>query len=167
MQPAEITPAATKRSRLRLNDVIYRECVPFHCCWGWWECTEWFLSLVSLTFDLDIQTRPSEGRNTSSLGISHKSVQQFPRYLIRKQRLLFNPGLARQWERVKMSREQKKELNKTMQKNYVHLPGYHAISIMTLTWFLLPDEIFVYPSNVTFLLFCNSLISRSNMLPCC
>jgi len=26
-----------------------------------------FLSLVTLTFDLDIQTRPSEGPNTSSL----------------------------------------------------------------------------------------------------
>jgi len=38
-----------------------------------------FLSLVTLTFDLDIQTRPSEGPNTnsSSLQIWCKSVQQF------------------------------------------------------------------------------------------
>ena len=47
-----------------------------------------FLSLVTLTFDLDIQTRPSEGPNPSSLWISRKSVQRFPRYLIHKQKKL-------------------------------------------------------------------------------
>ena len=34
-----------------------------------------------LTFDLNLQTRPSEGPNTSSLWILRKSVQPFPRYL--------------------------------------------------------------------------------------
>jgi len=32
---------------------------------GWQECTVHFLSLVTLTFDLDIQTRSSKGPNTS------------------------------------------------------------------------------------------------------
>jgi len=48
-----------------------------------------FLSLVTLTFDLDIQTRPSEGPNTSSLWIWRKSVQRFPRYLRHKQKSLY------------------------------------------------------------------------------
>ena len=39
-----------------------------------------FLSLVTLNFDL--QTRPSQGPNTSSMWIWHKSTQQFPRYFI-------------------------------------------------------------------------------------
>jgi len=45
-----------------------------------------FLSLVTLTFDLylDLQTRPSEGPNTSSVWIWRKSVQRFPRYFIHK-----------------------------------------------------------------------------------
>jgi len=43
------------------------------------------LSLVTLTFDLDIQTRPSEGPNKSSLWIWHKSIQWFLRYLRHKQ----------------------------------------------------------------------------------
>jgi len=34
-----------------------------------------------LIFDLDIQTRLSEGPNTSSLWIWRKSIQWFPRYL--------------------------------------------------------------------------------------
>jgi len=46
----------------------------------WWECTAPFLVLVTLTFDLDIQTRRSEGPNTSSLWIWCKSFQPFPRY---------------------------------------------------------------------------------------
>jgi len=37
-------------------------------------------------FDLDLQTRPSEGPNTSSVWIWCKSVQRFPRYLIHKQK---------------------------------------------------------------------------------
>jgi len=45
-----------------------------------------FLSLMSLAFDFDIQTRPSEGPNTSSLYIWCKSVQPFPRYLSDKQK---------------------------------------------------------------------------------
>jgi len=45
-----------------------------------------FLFLVTLTFDLDIQTRPSEGPNTSFVRIWRKSVQPFPRYLIHKQK---------------------------------------------------------------------------------
>jgi len=35
---------------------------------------------MTLTFDLDIQTHPSEEPNTSSLWIWRKSVQRFPRY---------------------------------------------------------------------------------------
>jgi len=42
------------------------------------------LSLVSLIFDL--QTSPSERPNTSSVWIWHKSVQQFRRYFIHKQK---------------------------------------------------------------------------------
>jgi len=45
-----------------------------------------FLSLVTLTFDLDFQTRFSKGLNTSSMRIWRKSVQQFPRYFIHKQK---------------------------------------------------------------------------------
>jgi len=37
-----------------------------------------FLSLVTLTFDLDTQTRPSEGPNTSFVWIWRKSVQNLP-----------------------------------------------------------------------------------------
>jgi len=43
-----------------------------------------FLSLVTLTFDLDLQTRPGEGPNMSSVWIWHKSVQWFPRYFTHK-----------------------------------------------------------------------------------
>jgi len=39
-----------------------------------------------LTFDLDLQTRPIDGPNTSSLWIWRKSVQRFPRYFIHKQK---------------------------------------------------------------------------------
>jgi len=53
---------------------------------GCWNCTEHFLSLVTLSSDLDIQTRPSEGANTSSVWIWRKSVQPFPRYFIHKQK---------------------------------------------------------------------------------
>jgi len=46
-----------------------------------------FLSLVSLTFDfdIDIETRPSEKPNTSFVWIWSKSVQRFSRYFIHKQ----------------------------------------------------------------------------------
>jgi len=43
-----------------------------------------FLSLVTLTFDF--QTCPSKGPNTYSMCIWHKSVQQFRRYLVHKQK---------------------------------------------------------------------------------
>jgi len=43
-----------------------------------------FLSLVTLAFDL--QTRPSEGPNASSVWICLKSVQWFRRYFIHKQK---------------------------------------------------------------------------------
>ena len=43
------------------------------------------LSLMTLTFDLDIQTRPRKGPNMSSLWIWRKSIQRFPRYFIHKQ----------------------------------------------------------------------------------
>jgi len=38
-----------------------------------------FLFLVTLTFDLDIQTRPSEGQNTSAVWIWRKFIQRFRR----------------------------------------------------------------------------------------
>jgi len=44
------------------------------------------LSLVNLTFDFDLQTRPSEGPNTSLVWIWRKSVQRFRRYFIHKQK---------------------------------------------------------------------------------
>ena len=49
----------------------------------WRFCFQW---PWSLTFDLDLQTRPSEGPNTSSVWIWRKSVQRFPRYFIHKQK---------------------------------------------------------------------------------
>jgi len=78
-QVAKITP------RLLLHDVICSKRGPFRRCQGWRECTAHFLSLVTLTFDLDIPTSPSERPNTSSMWIWHKSIQQFPRYFIHKQ----------------------------------------------------------------------------------
>ena len=42
----------------------------------------------SLTFDLDIQTRPSEGPSTYFLWIWRISVQPFPRHLSNKQKLI-------------------------------------------------------------------------------
>jgi len=45
-----------------------------------------FLSLVTLTFDLKIQNRPSEGPNTCSLWIWRNFVQQFRRYLTDEQK---------------------------------------------------------------------------------
>jgi len=46
-----------------------------------------FLSLVTLTFDLDLQIRRSEGPNTSSVWVWRKYVQRFPRYYIHKQKI--------------------------------------------------------------------------------
>ena len=43
-----------------------------------------FLSLVTLAFDLDLQTQPSEGPNTSSMWMWRKSIQRFPWYFIHK-----------------------------------------------------------------------------------
>jgi len=45
-----------------------------------------FLSLITLTFDLYLETRPSGGPSTSYLWIRRKSVQRFSRYFIRKQK---------------------------------------------------------------------------------
>ena len=45
-----------------------------------------FLSLVALNFDLDLQTCPNEGPNSSSIWIWCKSVQRFQRYFICKQK---------------------------------------------------------------------------------
>jgi len=46
-----------------------------------------FMSLVTLTFDLDLQTRPSERPNTSSaVWIWRKSFQQLPRYFTREEK---------------------------------------------------------------------------------
>jgi len=72
-----------------MKKIIYKQfpveqrCSPFINCS---QAVEIFLSLVTLTFVLDIQTRPSDGPNTSSLWIWHKSVQRFPRYFIHKRK---------------------------------------------------------------------------------
>jgi len=78
------SPPATTEWRHLLYDVNcsvqHTRCLTMHCQWGW--CGSFsVLSLVTLTFDLDIQTRLSEGPSTSSLWIWHKSVKPFPRYL--------------------------------------------------------------------------------------
>jgi len=44
------------------------------------------LSMVILIFDLDLQTRRSEGPNTSSMWISSKSIQWLRIYFIHKQK---------------------------------------------------------------------------------
>jgi len=54
-------PAATEWSCLLLHHVICSYRVTVHFQWGG------NLSLVPLTFDLDIQTRLNEGPNTSSV----------------------------------------------------------------------------------------------------
>jgi len=71
-------PATTQWSRLLLRDVICSERVTVHFKWGR------NLFMVTLTFDLNIQTRPSEAPNAPSLWIWRKSVQQFPIYFINK-----------------------------------------------------------------------------------
>jgi len=48
----------------------------FVCCQAWWECTARSLSVVTLTFDLDMQTSPSEGQNMSSLWTWCKSIPE-------------------------------------------------------------------------------------------
>jgi len=53
--------ATMEWSRLLLHDVICSEHVTMHFQWGG------NLYLVTLSVDLDIQTRPSEGPNTSSM----------------------------------------------------------------------------------------------------
>jgi len=58
--------------------------VPFCRFRGWWECTARF---VPGDLDLDIQTRPSKGPNTSFVWLWRKSVQRFRRYLIHKQKI--------------------------------------------------------------------------------
>jgi len=87
MEAAEITPSSDgmvpsavawrylqpAHSILSLPGVVGVHSV-FHPRWPW-----------PLTFDLDIQTRFSNGSHTSSAGIWHKSIEQFPRYLIHKQ----------------------------------------------------------------------------------
>ena len=86
-QAAEITspPAATEWSRLLLRDVICKDRVTV-CHAAEWTIPSLpgvmgvhsaFLSLVTLTFDLDIQTHLSEGPNTSSLWIWRKSFSGF------------------------------------------------------------------------------------------
>jgi len=71
-------PAVTEWSCLLLHDIICSEGITMHFQW------RGNLSLVTLTFDLDIQTRMSEGPITSSMWIWRKSIQQFPRYFIHK-----------------------------------------------------------------------------------
>jgi len=45
-----------------------------------------FLSILTWMFGLDLETRPCEGPNTSSLRNWSKSIQRFPRYFIHKQK---------------------------------------------------------------------------------
>jgi len=50
-RPSKSPLAATELSCL-LHDAICSEHIPFCHCWGWWECTAYFFSLTTLTFDL-------------------------------------------------------------------------------------------------------------------
>jgi len=60
-------PTATEWPRLPLRDVICSERVPFRRCRGAMGVKIAFYVYVTLTFDLGIQSLPSEGPNTSSL----------------------------------------------------------------------------------------------------
>ena len=60
---------------LLLHDIICSECITIYFQLGG------NLSLVTLTFDLDIQTRPSEGPNMSSMWIWHNSIQSIQQFL--------------------------------------------------------------------------------------
>jgi len=66
----------------------YSTRLTMHCQWGGCSSFSSFVpgDLLDQALDLDIQTRPSEGQNTSSLWIWCKSVQQFLRYLMHKWR---------------------------------------------------------------------------------
>jgi len=61
VQCTPIPPTRTEWFRLLLRDVICSQRITVHFQWGE------NLSLVTLTFDLNIQTRPSEGPSTSSV----------------------------------------------------------------------------------------------------
>jgi len=69
-----------------LLQTVCSECIPFVRCRGVTAVLSAFLSLVTLTFDLDIQTCQSEGPNMSSLQIWCKCVKQFPGYFTHKQK---------------------------------------------------------------------------------
>jgi len=72
-------PTSMEWSHLLLHDVIFSKRITLHFQWGE------NLSLMTLTFDLHIQTIPGEGPNKSSMRIWRKSVQQFLRHFIHKQ----------------------------------------------------------------------------------
>ena len=63
--PKSPPPAATEWSRLLLRDVIFSERVPFRRCRGAMAVHSTFF--VHGDLDLNLQTRLSEGPNTSSL----------------------------------------------------------------------------------------------------
>jgi len=71
MQPTEITPGSDGMVPPAAAWRYLQPARSIASLPGEWECTARFLSLVTLTFDLDIQTRPIEGPNTSSLRIAN------------------------------------------------------------------------------------------------
>jgi len=81
--PRNYSPAAMEWSRLLLCDVICSERIPLCHCQRVMGVHSTFF--VPGDLDLDIQTPPSKGSNTSSLWIWHKYIQRFQGYLIHKQ----------------------------------------------------------------------------------
>jgi len=98
-----------------------------------------FLSLVTLTFDLNLQTRPREGPNTSSVLIWCKSFQRFPRYFIHKQKT--------QTDGVK-NRTFRSSLRAVKTKNVIRIP-------QTVFEYVLNIRIFGYGPTVASVERCN------------
>jgi len=68
--------SATEWSRLLLNAIICSERIPFRRCQGVMGVHSTFLSLV--TYDLDIQTRPSKGPNIFPVNLAqmHSAIPE-------------------------------------------------------------------------------------------
>jgi len=77
--------AATEWSRLLLHDVICSQRVPFRRCRVVIGVHSTFLSLVTLIFDLGIQTRPSE-LNVFVVNLVQIRSVWFPKYFIHKEK---------------------------------------------------------------------------------
>jgi len=80
-----VTPGCDGMVRLLLDDITcsvrLTRRLTMHCQWGGKP------PVLTSTFDLDIQTLPSEGPSTSSLWVCRKSVQRFSICLKHKQKV--------------------------------------------------------------------------------